>query len=194
LMALWNFLQTPDGNVVLAVVGAGWLIGLVFWPKRSRKAMARARPQAIGPPEIPTNPVSPAVVPVVDEPHLETADTTQACKESWIAAEGHVVQLIPDQAGCTVVLTSGQGVINARFDETWLWHLSHLENGNTLSIEGKKSPDQTDQSLHLLDCVCPGGIRVRPVSPSDRRTGTPVLPDRSPKFSSRLTPPRTSLQ
>jgi len=164
LIALWNFLQTPDGNIVLVIVGVGWLVALIFWPNRSGTATACARPLAIDPPEIPTDPIPPTAVPVVGKPHLETLDTIQPRKESWIAAEGHVVQLIPDRAGCTAVLKSGQDIIKAQFDETWLWHLGHLKTGTTLSIEGRISSEQTGQQLHLLDCVCPGGIRVRPFS------------------------------
>lgn len=169
LIALWNFLQTPDGNICIAIAGAGWLVGLVLWPSLSRKATTRARPQAVSPEEIPNHPVLPAAAPVVDESIPETANTSQPCKESWITAQGHVMELIPDQAGCTALLRSGQNIIRARFDETWSWYLSHLEDGATVSIEGKKSSEQTDRQLHLLDCVCPDGIRVRP-----RPTGSSV--------------------
>jgi hypothetical protein len=165
LIALWNFLQTPDGNVVLAIAGTVWLIGLVFWPRRSRKNTTDAPPRTIDPQSDATwlrYPVLPADEPVVVEPTPGTAETAEQYKETWIAAEGHVTHLIPDQAGCTAVLTSGQRTINARFDDTWSWHLSHVKNGTTLRVEGKILSEPTDQQLHLLDCVCPDGIRVRP--------------------------------
>jgi len=166
LIALWNFLQTPDGNVVLAIAGTGWLIALVFWPSHSREATARAQPPVADAPGIPTNPILPAAAPLVREPIPAplAADTTQPCKKSWTVVKGSFMQLIPDPAGCTAVLKSGEEIINARFDKTWLWHLSHLESGTTLSVEGMKSLEQTDQPVHLLDCVCPDGIRVRPRS------------------------------
>jgi hypothetical protein len=165
LIALWNFLQTPNGNIVLAVAGTLWLIGLIFWPKRSQKTTPDARPRAVDPRTDESwvrYPLLAAAEPVVVKPIPETADTAEPHKESWIAAEGHVMQLIPDQTGCTAVLTSGQRIINARFDETWSWYLSHIKNGTTLSVEGKVSSTPTDRQLHLLDCVCPDGIRVRP--------------------------------
>jgi len=33
LTAIWNFVQTPLGNVLLAIIGFGWLITLVYLPK-----------------------------------------------------------------------------------------------------------------------------------------------------------------
>jgi len=165
LIALWNFMQTPDGNVVLAIAGTAWLIGLVFWPNRSRINTAGAPPRAVDPQPDATwlrYPVLPTAEQVVVEPTPETAENAEPYKETWIAAEGHVMQLIPDQAGYTAVLTSGQRTINARFDDTWSWYLSHVKKGTTLSVEGKISSEPTEQQLHLLDCVCPDGIRVRP--------------------------------
>jgi len=170
LIVPWNFLQTQRGNVALAIVGALWLLGLLFWPNRSRKTTVDVQPTAIEPQPDESwlkysvlPPVQPVVVePIVVKPVGATAGTALPNKESWIAAEGHVVQLIPDQSGYTAILTSGQRIINARFDETWSWYLSHLENGITLSVEGNVSSEPTDQQLHLLDCVCPDGIRVRP--------------------------------
>lgn len=170
LIVPWNFLQTQRGNVVLAIVGALWLLGLLFWPNRSRKTTVDAQPTAVEPQpddswlKYPVLPPAQRVVvePVVVKPVRTNARTALPKKESWIAAEGHVVQLIPDQSGYTAILTSGQRIINARFDETWSWYLSHLEHGITLSVEGNVSSEPTDQQLHLLDCVCPDGIRVRP--------------------------------
>lgn len=165
LIALWNFLQTPGGNVVLAIAGTVWLVGLVFWPNRSQKNTGDAPPGAVDPKSSATrlgHPVLPAAEPVVVEPTPETAETAEPYKETWIAAEGHIRQLTSDHAGCTAVLTSGQRTITARFDDTWTWYLSHLKNGTTLSVEGKILSEPTDQQLRLLDCVCPDGIRVRP--------------------------------
>jgi hypothetical protein len=162
LIALWNFLQTPAGDVALAIVGTGWLIALVFWPSLSRKTRAGARPEPIERPvTVPTNPAPPAAVQVVAETQLEIEDTTKPSNESWITAKGVVMQLIPDQAGCTAVLRSGQDIIHARFDKTWLWYLNSLEKGTALSFEGKAaSSGQTGHPIDVSDCVCPDGIRV----------------------------------
>src|SRR5579863_680892 len=144
LIALWNFLQTPDGNIVFAIAGTAWLVGLVFWPDRSRKTTTDTLPRAVD---------LPVAEPVVVKPIPGIGDAAEPFKESWVATQGHFMQLIPDQAGCTAVLTSGQRIINARFDETWSWYLGNLKNGAPLSVEGKVSTPPTDRQLHLLDCV-----------------------------------------
>jgi hypothetical protein len=184
LIGLWNFLQTPDGDVAIAMVATIWLTGFVFWPRRSRKTQADAPLMAVDTPAaVPTNlTLSQALQGAMDvvrevagearqvageanevtgEAKLETANTPKASPESWVAVHGDLVQLIPDHTGCTAVLKSGQDVIHARFDKTWLWYLDSLPKGRTLSIEGKTyASEQTDQQIDVFDCVCPDGIRV----------------------------------
>jgi hypothetical protein len=172
LIVLWDFLQTPAGNLVLASAGAVWLLGLVFWPSRSRNATDDDQLPAIdskpGDEPCSRESIVPPAKPVISDPNLkitQAADVAQPPDELWVAAEGHVLRLTRDETGCTAVLKSGKDTIHARFDETWFWYLNHLKQGITLKIEGRTSTEKTDQ-LHLLDCVCPDGIRIRPFPPS----------------------------
>jgi hypothetical protein len=161
VIAFWHLLRTPDGNVVFATVGAAWLLGFLFWPRRSGKMRTSAQEKAVDPPSVIPNDPTSTVWENVGETYADAVEIAKPSTESWTEAEGTVVRLIPDQAGCTAILKSGQDIINARFDKTWVWYLSSLENGTTLSIEGKiSSAAQTSHQLDLLDCVCPDGIRV----------------------------------
>ena len=205
LIALWNFLQTPGGSLALAMLALVWLTGFVFWPGRSHETKTSAPAMAFDThgvrranstlhltlePAVEVEATAAVEAEAAGEAIFETADTAGPSPESWIAAQGAVVQLIPDHAGCTAVMKSGQDIIHARFDKTWLWYLNSLPEGRTLKIEGNASASrQTDHRLDVFDCVCPDGIRVIQAGISASSPGSAGNGRRSPRQ-----PPRSALR
>jgi hypothetical protein len=73
-------------------------------------------------------------------------------KGLWISITANAVQIIPDGSGATVVLRSGQDLVNARFDNSWRNALGRVNTGETITIRGRLGEVQNGQQLYLLDC------------------------------------------
>ncbi len=73
-------------------------------------------------------------------------------KGLWISVKAEAVQIIPDTAGATVVLQSGQDLVNARFDNFWRKALGRVNSGDTIAIRGRIGEVQNGQQLYLVEC------------------------------------------
>ena len=73
-------------------------------------------------------------------------------KGLWISITATADQIIPDTSGATVVLRSGQDLVNARFDNSWRKALGRVNTGETITIRGRLGDVQNGQQLYLIQC------------------------------------------
>lgn len=73
-------------------------------------------------------------------------------KGLWISITAKADQIIPDTSGATVVLRSGQDLVNARFDNSWRKALGRVNTGETITVRGRLSGVQNGQQLYLIEC------------------------------------------
>jgi len=59
--------------------------------------------------------------------------------------------VIPDTGGITLILTS-DGIINARFDNSWRTALARVNTKDKIKICGKIATGQNGQQLYLVEC------------------------------------------
>lgn len=82
---------------------------------------------------------------------LQADSLIEPYKGLWILVQAETLMVIPDTAGVTLILTS-DGLINARFDNSWRTALGRVNTGDKIKICGKIATIQNGQQLYLVEC------------------------------------------